>query len=92
MREFYRGKFICYRIVIFRTDVTTKSMNISNEDIKTNYSLITDCYVDTLGKIVLMIEILGVWNFKLRRRKVTLIEVISDKISKEISNEFFGNP
>lgn len=67
-------------------------MNISNEDIKTNYSLITDCYVDTLGKIVLMIEILGVWNFKLRRRKVTLIEVISDKISKEISNEFFGNP
>lgn len=67
-------------------------MNISNEDIKTNYSLITDCYVDTLGKIVLMIEILGVWNFKLRRRKVTLTEVISDKISKEISNEFFGNP
>lgn len=91
MREFYRDKFICYRTVIFRTDVTTKSMNISNEDIKINYSLIKNCYVDTLRNIVLMIEILGVWNFKLRRRRVTLTEIISDKISKEIPNEFLLN-
>lgn len=55
MREFYRDKFICYRTVIFRTDVTTISINILNEDIKINYSLIKIAM--SLRKIVLILGV-----------------------------------